>query len=145
MDSARGFRHGPARAIVAASAHRIEDERAIMIKTLIGYTLVPGITPQEYDEWLWKIHTPDLLANPHLDKIVYNTVLKPVESASGNTMRLPQSLPLYRIAEMHFRDMAAYEAYRAWFQEHPLPPERGPAGRTDFKFYLLAEVAEATR
>lgn len=116
-----------------------------MIKTLIGYTLVPGITPQEYDEWLWKIHTPDLLANPHLDKIVYNTVLKPVESASGNTMRLPQSLPLYRIAEMHFRDMAAYEAYRAWFQQHPLPPERGPAGRTDFKFYLLADVAEATR
>ena len=98
-----------------------------MIKTLIGYTLVPGITPQEYDEWLWKIHTPDLLANPHLDKIVYNTVLKPVESASGYTMQLPQSLPLYRIAEMHFRDMAAYEAYRAWFQQHPLPPERGPA------------------
>jgi hypothetical protein len=26
-----------------------------------------------------------------------------------------------------------------------LPAERGPAGRTDFKFYLLAEVAEATR
>ena len=48
-------------------------------------------------------------------------------------------------ADIMRRDMAAYEAYRAWFQEHPLPPERGPAGRTDFKFYLLAEVAEATR
>jgi hypothetical protein len=40
--------------------------------------------------------------------------------------------------------MAAYDAYRAWFNDNPLPAERGPAGRTDFKFYLLAEVAEAT-
>ena len=82
-----------------------------MIKALVGYTLVEGITPEQYDRWLWDIHTPDLLANPHLDKIVYNTVLKPVESASGGTMQIPPSLPLYRIAELHFRDMAAYEAY----------------------------------
>lgn len=116
-----------------------------MIKALVGYTLAPGMTPKEYDEWLWKVHTPDLLANPHLEKIVYNTVLRPVETASGDTMKLPQSIPLYRIAEMHFRDMTAYEAYRAWFKEHPIPIERGPAGRTDFKFYLLAEVAEAIR
>ena len=46
---------------------------------------------------------------------------------------------------MHFRDMAAYEDYRAWFADHPIPIERGPAGRTHFTFYLLAEVAEATR
>lgn len=116
-----------------------------MIKALVGYTLVPGVTPAEYDKWLWEIHTPDLLANPHLDKIVYNTVLRPIESASGNTMQIRQSLPLYRIAELHFRDMTAYEAYRTWFADHPLSVERGPAGRTDFKFYLLAEVAEATR
>jgi hypothetical protein len=116
-----------------------------MIKALVGYTLVDGVTPEEYDRWLWDIHTPDLMANPHIDRIVYNTVLKPVESASGGTMEIPESLKLYRIAELHFRDMAAYEAYRAWFAEHPLPRERGPAGRTDFKFYLLAEVAEATR
>ena len=49
-----------------------------MIKALVGYTLVDGITPAEYDEWLYKIHTPDLLANPHIEKIVYNTVLRPV-------------------------------------------------------------------
>lgn len=116
-----------------------------MIKALVGYTLVDGVTPAEYDEWLWKVHTPDLLANPHLDRIVYNTVLRPVESASGGTMRIPPSLPLYRIAEMHFRDLAAFEAYGEWFSRHPIPAERGPAGRTDFKFYLLAEVAEATR
>jgi hypothetical protein len=116
-----------------------------MIKAMVGYTLVPGVTPAEYDDWLWKVHTPDLLANPYIDKIVYNTVLRPVESASGDTMRLPPSLPLYRIAEMHFRDLAAYEDYRNWFRDHPIPPGRGPAGRTDFKFYLLTEVAEASR
>ena len=116
-----------------------------MIKALVGYTLVEGMTPEVYDDWLWKVHTPDLLANPHIDRIVYNTVLRPVESASGNTAKIPPSLPLYRIAELHFRDMAAYESYRAWFNDNPLPAERGPAGRTDFKFYLLAEVAEATR
>jgi hypothetical protein len=54
-------------------------------------------------------------------------------------------VPLYRIAELHVRDMAAYEAYRAWFKDHPLPAERGPAGRTDFRFYVLADVVEATR
>jgi len=116
-----------------------------VIKALVGYTLVEGVTPLEYDDWLWNVHTPDLLANPHIEKIVYNTVLRPVESASSNTMELPKSMPLYRVAEMHFRDMAAYEAYRAWFDTHPIPTERGPAGRTDFKFYVLAEVTEATR
>jgi hypothetical protein len=116
-----------------------------VIKALVGYTLCAGVTPREYDEWLWKVHTPDLLANPHLDRIVYNTVLRPVATASGDTMTLPQSMPLYRIAELHFRDESAYAAYRAWFAEHPIPAERGPAGRTDFKFYLLAEVAEASR
>jgi hypothetical protein len=116
-----------------------------MIKALVGYTLVDGVTPESYDKWLWDVHTPDLMANPHIDKIVYNTVLRPVESASGDTMKLPASIPLYRVAEMHFRDMAAYEAYRAWFADHPIPAERGPAGRTNFKFYLLTDVAEATR
>jgi len=116
-----------------------------MIKALVGYTLVEGMTPQKYDDWLWNVHTPDLLANPHIEKIVYNTVLRPVETASSNTMSLPESIPLYRVAEMHFRDMAAYEAYRAWFDDHPIPAERGPAGRTNFKFYVLTEVKEATR
>lgn len=116
-----------------------------MIKALVGYTLVDGVTPAEYDKWLWEVHTPDLLANPYLDRIVYNTVIRPVETASGGTMNIPKSMTLYRVAEMHFRDMTAYEAYRGWFAEHPLPKERGPAGRTNFKFYLLTDVQEATR
>lgn len=116
-----------------------------MIKALVGYTLVDGMTPAQYDKWLWEIHTPDLLANPHLQKIVYNTVLRPIESTSGDTMKLPQSIPLYRVAELHFKDLQAYEAYRGWFKDHPIPLERGPAGRTNFKFYVLTDVAEATR
>jgi hypothetical protein len=116
-----------------------------VIKAIVGYTLEPGVTPESYDDWLWNVHTPDLLANPHLDKIVYNTVLGPVATASSDTMVLPRGLSLYRIAELHFRDMPAYEAYRAWFTAHPIPAERGPAGRTHFEFYVLTEVAEATR
>ena len=116
-----------------------------MIKALVGYSLIDGVTPQQYDKWLWEVHTPDLMANPHLDKIVYNTVIKPLESTSGDTMRLPPSLPLYRVAELHFRDMTAYDAYRSWFAQHPIPVERGPAGRTHFKFYLLTDVTEASR
>lgn len=115
------------------------------VKALVGYTLMPGMTPAAYDEWLWQVHTPDLLANPHIDKIVYNTVIRPVETASGDTMRLPASEPLYRVAELHFKNMAAYDAYRAWFKNHPIPTERGPAGRTDFKFYVLTAVVEAVR
>ena len=53
-----------------------------MIKALVGYTLVEGVTPEEYDRWLWDIHTPDLLANPHLDRIVYNTILKPIKNTN---------------------------------------------------------------
>ena len=116
-----------------------------MVKCLVGYDIVPGVTPEEYDAWLWDIHTPDLMANPYIDKIVYNTVLRPIVTASGDTMKLPESLKLYRVAEMHFQDEEAYDKYRAWFIENPIPAERGPAGRSDFKFYLLCTVSEGSR
>jgi hypothetical protein len=115
------------------------------IKALVGYTLMPGMTPETYDRWLWDIHVPDILANPYIDKIVFNTVVEPVTTTSGGAASVGESMPLYRVAEMHYRDMDAYRNYRRWFDEHPIPPERGPQGRTDFKFYLICEVAEATR
>ncbi len=37
------------------------------------------------------------------------------------------------------------ENYLAWFRENPIPADRGPAGRTDFKFYLVTESTEVTR
>ena len=46
---------------------------------------------------------------------------------------------------MHYADEDAYAKYLAWFEEHPIPAERGPAGRTDFTFYLVTESTEVTR
>lgn len=110
-----------------------------MIKAMLGYDIEPGVSPEEYERWLFEVHAPDLLANPHLDRLVFNKVLRPVTTASGGTADIPPSMSLYRIAEMHFADEDAYTAYRAWFEEHPLPAERGPAGRTAFRFYLITE------
>ncbi|MGH3276261.1 MAG: hypothetical protein ACRDNZ_18285, partial [Streptosporangiaceae bacterium] len=49
------------------------------------------------------------------------------------------------VAEMHFRDEEAYDAYRAWFADHPIPAERSPKGRTAFRFYLVTDVVVAER
>jgi hypothetical protein len=116
-----------------------------MIKTIIGYDIEPGISVDEYETWLRDIHTPDILANPHVDKIVYNTVIRPVTTTSGGAATIDNGLTMYRVAEMHFKDMAAYEAYVHWWKDNPIPEERGPKGRTAFKFYLLTETTEATR
>ncbi|MEO7125893.1 MAG: hypothetical protein ABI382_10335 [Nakamurella sp.] len=115
------------------------------IKTLVGYDIVPGVSEEEYEDWLFNIHAPDLLANPYLDRIVFNKILRRVEQASGGSTDIPVGYTFYRIAEMHYADETAYENYLAWFVEHPMLRERGPAGRTDFKFYLVSESTEVTR
>jgi hypothetical protein len=116
-----------------------------MIKCVIGYDIAEGMTSAEYEEWLWNIHVPELLANPYLEKVVYNTVIRPVTKTSTNTVNIETTIPLYRVSELHFKDMDAYEKYLDWFVEHPIPEGTGPAGRTDFKFYVLCGVKEATR
>ena len=115
------------------------------LKTIVGYEIVPGVSAEEYERWLFEVHAPDLLANPHLDRIVFNKVLRPVRSASGGTAVVPDGVSLYRVAEMHYADEAAYQRYLEWFELHPIPAERGPAGRTDFRFYVVAESVEVTR
>lgn len=115
------------------------------VKTILGYDIVDGVSAAEYEKWLFEVHAPDLLANPHLDRIVFNKVLRPVTQASGGSAQVPVGDTFYRIAEMHFADQQAYADYEAWFAEHPIPPERGPAGRTDFKFYLVTDSTEVTR
>lgn len=115
------------------------------IKTILGYEIQPGVSPEEYEAWLFDVHSPDLLANPFLDRIVYNKVLRPVRQASGGSADVPEGLSFYRIAEMHFADEEAYANYLAWFDENPIPSERGPAGRTDFQFYLVTESTEVAR
>lgn len=115
------------------------------IKTILGYDIVPGMSAEDYETWLFEVHAPDLLANPYLDRIVFNKVLRPVRQASGGTAQVPEGQTFYRIAEMHYADETAYANYLAWFDDHPLPAERGPGGRTDFRFYLVTESVEVTR
>lgn len=116
-----------------------------MFKTILGYDIEDGVTEDEYERWLFEVHAPDLLANPHLDRIIFNKVEGQVTSASGGTADIPPGQSFYRIAEMHFADEAAYRAYREWFADHPIPLERGPAGRTRFTFYVTATPTEVTR
>jgi hypothetical protein len=116
-----------------------------MIKTILGYGIEEGVSPEEYERWLFEVHAPDLLANPYLDRIVFNKVLRPVRQASGGTATVPEGYTFYRIAEMHYADEEAYVNYLRWFEDNPLPAERGPAGRTKFKFYLVTESTEVTR
>ncbi len=115
------------------------------IKTILGYDIAPGVSSEQYEQWLFEVHAPDLLANPHLDRIVFNKVLRPVTQASGGTAPVPAGHTFYRIAEMHYADEGAYQRYLDWVAEHPIPVERGPAGRTEFRFYLVTESTEATR
>ncbi len=107
-----------------------------MIKTILGYQIAPGMTEADYERWLFDVHAPDILANPYVDRLVFNKVEREVPYATGGTP-IPDDLTLYRIAEMHFADEAAYQQYLAWFAAHPIPPERSPAGRTAFLFYVV--------
>lgn len=116
-----------------------------MFKTILGYHIEDGVTEEEYEDWLFTVHAPDLLANPYLDRIIFNKVQGKVTSASGGTAQIPDGETFYRIAEMQFADEAAYTAYREWFADNPLPIERGPAGRTRFAFYVTATPTEVTR
>ncbi|HEX5493708.1 MAG TPA: hypothetical protein VFX70_03920 [Mycobacteriales bacterium] len=116
-----------------------------MIKTLIGYDIADGVTPQEYERWLFDVHAPDILANPYVDRLVFNKVVRPVPRTSSGSAAGEQGLTFYRIAEMHFADAEAYRRYQEWFDAHPIPAERGPAGRTAFRFYLVTDTTEVDR
>ena len=91
------------------------------------------------------MHAPDLLTNPYLDRIVFNKVLRPVRQASGGTRSCRRATPSTGSPRCTTPTRTAYAKYLAWFQEHPIPADRGPAGRTDFKFYLVTESTEVTR
>jgi hypothetical protein len=116
-----------------------------VIKAIVGYDIEPRVSEDEYERWLFEVHAPDLLENPHIDRIVFNRVVRPVTVTSGGAAAVPVNQTFYRIAEMHFADEAAYDRYQAWFKMHPIPPERGPAGRTAFRFYVLAETTVVER
>ena len=99
------------------------------VKAILGYDIEPGISPEEYEKWLREVHIPDLSRIPGLRRIVFNTVRGVVREGST----------FYRIAELHYDDMEAFERAAQWRLENPVPPERGPEGRTIFRFYVVTE------
>ncbi len=45
-----------------------------MVKGLLGYDIMPGMSVEEYERWLRDIHIPDLSKVPGLKKVVFTTV-----------------------------------------------------------------------
>ncbi|TDI51055.1 MAG: hypothetical protein E2O98_03830 [Acidobacteria bacterium] len=115
------------------------------LKAILGYNIVEGVSIEEYEAWLWDIHYPDLLANPFIDHVELNTVLRPITTTSAGTATAETPLVFDRIAELHFIDHEAYANYLNWFKENPIPRERSPEGRSEFVFYVLTEVKKAER
>ena len=115
------------------------------VKAILGYDIVEGMSEEDYERWLWDVHYPDLLANPYLERVVLNTVVRPVTTTSAGTAAAGDVAPFERIAELHFADHEAYESYLSWFEEHPIPVERSPQGRSTFHFYVLCDAREGTR
>jgi hypothetical protein len=103
-----------------------------MVKAILGYDIMPGMSVAQYEKWLKEIHIPDLSKVPGLKRVVLNTVKGIVR---GDTT-------FYRIAELHYDNMETFERARKWREENPVSEERSPKGRTDFKFYVVCETAE---
>jgi hypothetical protein len=103
-----------------------------MVKAILGYDIEPGITVELYEKWLREVHLPDLRKIPGLRRVVLNTVKGVVR---GETT-------FYRIAELHYDDMASFERAARWRLDNPVPPERGPEGKTAFRFYVVCESEE---
>jgi len=115
------------------------------LKAILGYNIVEGLSIEEYDSWLWDVHYPDLLANPYIDHVELNTVIRPITTTSAGGATAATPLHFDRIAELHFADHDTYAKYLEWFKENPIPRERSPEGRSEFVFYVLAEVKKAER
>jgi hypothetical protein len=103
-----------------------------MVKAILGYDIVPGMSVEEYEKWLREIHLPDLSRIPGLRKVVFNTIKGIV---LGETT-------FYRIAELHYESMEAFERAQEWRKQNPVSTERSPTGKTDFKFYVICETEE---
>lgn len=103
-----------------------------MVKTILGYDIMPGMSVEAYEKWLKEIHLPDLSRIPGLKKVVLNTVRGIVR---GETT-------FYRIAELHYESMEVFEKAMEWRKENPVLRDRSPEGKTDFKFYVVCESEE---
>ena len=105
-----------------------------MVKAILGYDIMPGVTFDEFEKWFREIHIPDLSTIPGVKKFVINTV--------KDIVREDVPARFFRIAELHYDSMESYEKAKKWREKHPFPVERSPQGKTDFKFYLVCETEE---
>lgn len=103
-----------------------------MVKAILGYDIMPGMSVEAYEKWLREVHIPDLAKIPGLKKVVFNTVK---EIVRGQTS-------FYRIAELHYESMEAFGKALKWREKNPVSRERSPEGKTDFKFYVVCESEE---
>ena len=103
-----------------------------MVKAILGYDIMPGVSIETYEKWLKEIHIPDLAKVPGLRKMVFNTVNDIVQGETS----------FYRIVELHYDSMASFEKAMKWRKENPVSEERSPKGKTDFKFYVVCETEE---
>lgn len=118
---------------------------AARVKAILGYDIADGISVESYETWLADVHFPDLLANPHLERLVLNDIVAPITATSAGTSTTSDPTSFYRIVELHFADHEAYQRYLDWFEANPIPEERSPAGRTAFRFYVLTDSSVADR
>jgi len=103
-----------------------------LVKAILGYDIMPGMSVRDYETWLKEVHLPDLSRIPGLKRVVLNTVKGLVR---GQTT-------FYRIAELHYDSMEAFEKAQAWREKNPVSRERSPEGKTDFRFYVVCESEE---
>ena len=45
-----------------------------MVKAILGYDIMPGMSIEDYEKWLKEVHLPDLSKVPGLKRVVLNTV-----------------------------------------------------------------------
>lgn len=116
-----------------------------MLKTVLAYDIESNVSEEEYEDWLFNVHVPDIMANPYVSKLSFNKVLRPVSTTSDGSSLPYGGLTFYRVAEMEFESEDAYQNYLDWFIAHPIPKERGPMGRTAFRFYLVTKPVVVDR
>jgi hypothetical protein len=103
-----------------------------MVKVILGYDIMSGMSVGAYGKWLREVHIPDLAKIPGLKKVVFNTVKGIVRGETS----------FYRIAGLHYESMEALERAVKWWEKNPVSREGSPEGKADFKFYVVCESEE---
>jgi len=112
---------------------------------LLAYDVCKPLTEEQYDRWLFDEHYHDLMANPHLEKLVLHTVSRDKKAKLSSGATIENKVGFYRLCELHFRNQAAYDSYIEWFKTNVIPQERTPAGKSAFQFYHLSEFETISR